>query len=92
MEAVLASDESEAEAAANARMDAVYDALNRLESPNFFIGMELRGAPETPPPARQIRAFLEEHLVPLNPDELAQTFREGASPVSRTGATNTMDG
>lgn len=71
LEGVLATDESRAETAARARTNAVYDALNRLDSPNFFLGMRLRGAPETPPPARLIRTFLEERLAPLNPDEIA---------------------
>lgn len=70
-EAVLASDESAQETAARARMNTVYDALDRMDSPNFFIGMNLRGAPQTPPPVKQIRSFLIKRLASLDPDEIA---------------------
>lgn len=77
MEAVVATDESSEQAAAKARMNRVYDVLNRLESPNFFIGMKLGGAPSTPPPARRIREFLAERLAPLNPDDMAKLLNSG---------------
>jgi len=77
MEAVLATDESEEDAAARARMNVVYDALDRLDSPNFFIGMELRGAPKTPPRAGPIRSFLRQRLVELNADDITQLLKSG---------------
>ncbi len=56
-------------------MNWVYDALDKqLDSPNFYIGMTLRGAPKTPPPARQIIAFLEKRLAPLNPDQMVDSL------------------
>ena len=75
LEAVLATDESSKETAARSRMNAVYDALNQMDSPNFFIGMELRGAPRTPPPAKQIRSFLEKHLSALDPDDIGKLWQ-----------------
>jgi hypothetical protein len=78
MEAVLASDESKEDAAARARTNVVYDALDRLDSPNFFIGMELRGAPRTPPRAGPIRSFLTERLAELDPDEMTQLLESGS--------------
>ncbi len=77
VEAVLASDQTEAEMAAEARQNQVYDSLNRLSSPNFYIGMDLHGAPTTPPPAKKIRDFLTKHLAAVNPDEMATLFRSG---------------
>jgi len=77
LEAILASDETREESAANARMNQVYDALNRLNSPDFYIGMNLGGAPATPPSARHIRAFLSRHLAQLNFDDIADLFRDG---------------
>lgn len=71
LEAVLATNESAEGAAARARVNVVYDALYQLDSPNFFIGMDLRGAPKTPPPARKIRAFLSNRLNILDPDDIA---------------------
>lgn len=70
VEAVTAEDEPREEAAARARMNQVYDVLNRLESPNFFIGVRLRAYPEAPPPAGDIRRFLAEKLENLDPDTL----------------------
>jgi hypothetical protein len=72
LEAVLATGESEEDRAEKARMNVVYDVLNRLNSPNFFIGMKFKGAPETPPSARKMMSFLAERLATLNPDELAK--------------------
>jgi hypothetical protein len=76
-EAVLATAEAARDTAARARMNAVYDALNRLDSPNFFVGMDLRGAPETPPRARKIRAFLKGHLDKLDPDNIVALWKSG---------------
>lgn len=80
LEAILASDETREESAANARMSQVYDALNRLGSPDFYIGMDLRGAPATPPSARSMRTFLSDHLAQLNFEEIADLFRQGGFP------------
>jgi len=77
LEAVLASDETREESAANARMNQVYDALNRLDSPYFYIGMNLGGAPATPPSARNMRRFLSDHLAQVNFNEIAELFRLG---------------
>lgn len=77
LEAVLATNESDEEAAARARMNVVNDALNRLDSPNFFIGMDLSGAPRTPPSARKIRAELSKCLAQLDPDEVAAIIEAG---------------
>jgi hypothetical protein len=72
LEAQVVTGESAAEAAARARKERVYDALDRLESLDFFIGMRTRGAPETPPPARCMRSFLLKHLSSLDSDLLIQ--------------------
>ncbi len=78
LECVLVTDESREETAARARINAVYDALNKnLKSPNFFVGMELKGRPNTPPNAKKIRSFLEKQLKGLNPDTIAETFNRG---------------
>lgn len=76
-EAIIVTGMSANERAACARMNDVYDAINRLESPNFFVGMDISGAPETPVPARRIRAFLRERLDELDPDEVAKLWGAG---------------
>jgi len=84
LEACLATDQSDEQAGAKARMNNVYDLLNqKLSSPNFFIGMDLYGAPTTQPSANKIISFLEKELKPLDPDEIGQRYENsgvGALP------------
>jgi hypothetical protein len=75
VEAILATAEPAEESAARARMNEVYDALNRLDSPNFFVGLDIVGAPATPPSARRIRAFLKAQLDQLDPDEIGARWK-----------------
>lgn len=75
IEATLATDKSVAEIAENARMNEVYDALNRMDSPKFFIEMEISGAPKTPPSAKIIRSFLTEKLKLLDPDDVGRLWK-----------------
>ena len=71
LEATDATGQSLTEKAQEARINQVYDAINRLDTPNFFVGVEVRGAPDTPPPGRRMREFLERQLATLNPDDIA---------------------
>jgi hypothetical protein len=77
MEAVVVANMSEDEYAARARMNVVYDSINRLDSPNFFIGMDIQGAPNTPPPAGPIRSFLSKNLADLAPDKMMRLLESG---------------
>jgi len=77
MEAVLATDQTDQEAAANARLATLRDLLNRMDSPNFFVGFEQGGTPKTSFPANKIQAFLEQKLSALDPDEVAAAFASG---------------
>jgi len=77
LEATLASEASNEDRAAQARENVVYDALDRLDSPDFFIGMNLRGAPKTPPSAKSIRTFLADRLTGLDPDDVSRLYRLG---------------
>jgi len=77
VEAVLATGESEAAAAAKARLNSVYDVLNEMESPNFFISVDVEGDLPNSPPAARMRRFLAEHLAALDPAEIAEFWRTG---------------
>lgn len=77
IEATIAT-ESTGEAAARARESVVYDALNRhIDSPNFFLWVEIDSAPPTSPPAKKITSFVNRHLAELNPDEITRLYESG---------------
>lgn len=84
LEATIAVGVSNQEAAAQARMNTVYAALNRrVDSPNFFLWLEIRGAPSTQPPAKKLASFIRANLEDLDPDmvtELYESGNEGPSP------------
>jgi hypothetical protein len=61
------------ETAENARIAQVYDTLNAMESPNFFLAIRLRGAPAIPPPER-VCAATSRWLSGLDPEILRQTL------------------
>lgn len=80
VEAVLATDMSDAERGAEARMAVVYDALNELGPTNFFLGMDLDGAPKNPPPAKRLRTQISKWLGGLDADAVAAAIqRNGRS-------------
>ena len=83
LEAIVATDKSVRELAAEARLNQVYDALNAVKSPDFFIGVEAPEGPPTPPPGKALRAAVESFLQGLDPDWLAEAFQRsgfGALP------------
>ena len=72
VKAVLAMDKSKKESPADRRINALYDAINRLDSPDFFIGIEIRRAPNENPPARRMRSLLRQRLSTADWDELTR--------------------
>ena len=77
VEATLAGVPSAAEQAAGSRTAVVYDAINTMDSPNFFIGVQVRGAPATPPRARRMRTDIARWLSALDPDTIHDLYRDG---------------
>lgn len=80
LEAILATNQTREEAAAEARKNQVYDAINQLNSPDFFIGIDPIGSPETPPSGQHIRAFLTERLAGLNRIEILALLEQQNVP------------
>lgn len=76
LEATLAA-LSDTDTSAKAREKQVYDTLNRMKSPDFFIGVKVRGAPTTNPPGAKMRSFLENKLSNLDPDVVTKQFDQG---------------
>ena len=78
IEATVATGELEAEAAAQSRVNAVYDALDRLvQSPNFFLWLRGKRHTKIIPPVRRIASDLNRELSKLDPDEITALQKSG---------------
>ena len=75
MESTLAA-KSDIDNAAQARLDQVYDTLDRLDSPNFFVGVEIKNLPPHAPSGSNMRSFLDSQLRHLDPDEVSKVISE----------------
>lgn len=84
VEAVLASEYSMADVSAHKRTDAVLNAIEKIDSPNFFIGVDAEGHPERPPSGKSLRKELERWLASLDPDVVAhEVLALGHSAIPR---------
>lgn len=77
MEATLAGIPNKMQQGAQARVDQVYDVLDRMDSPDFFIHVDLSGAPATPPPASRLRRDVERWLRTLDVEAIATAGAAG---------------
>lgn len=75
LEAIAVSNSTREEAEAN-RMNQVYDALNNLHSPDFYLGLRVDGAPETPPAGARLRSELARWLATLDLAVIRQSYLE----------------
>jgi hypothetical protein len=84
VEATFTGDESDAEAAAQARINRAYDALNRIDSADFFLHPEDHGSPATPVPMR-FRAEVARFLMEQDYERCVQLFAAGGFAALPTG-------
>jgi len=70
VEAVFASERRAKDAAAEKRTNVVLQSLEKVDSPNFFLGFHSEGDPDHPPNGRKLRRAVEEWLVTLDPDQV----------------------
>jgi hypothetical protein len=76
LEATVATGESANESAAKARENTVYDVLDRLvKSPDYFLSLSIRGAPQSPPPAKKLALFINSQINLLNYEQLSETYK-----------------
>jgi hypothetical protein len=74
---VTTSGASSEEVGEQKRIDQVYDTLNRLKNPDFFLAVFVKGAPETAPPGARLRRDLERWLHGLDWQAIRDTFDKG---------------
>jgi hypothetical protein len=75
LEAAVASGESREQAASSALRSVIHDALNRLDSANFFVEWNVIREDKAAPSARKIRTFLAEKIALYDPDEVDASIR-----------------
>ena len=71
VEAVVVSDRSAQQAAADARAGEFLDALEDLSSADFFVGVRPEGEPKSPIPKRRWLGEVRRFLASVNPDDAA---------------------
>lgn len=55
LEATVVTAKTSGEAAAEKHVNVVYDAIDRLDSPNFFLGVDVDGSPKSSVPSKDMR-------------------------------------
>ncbi len=76
VEATVAATPADGQGADRRRRD-LYDALDALRSPNFFLAIDILAEGANAPPAAKCRRELERWLVSLDPDELTENLASG---------------
>jgi hypothetical protein len=75
LEAIAVSNSAREEAETN-RMNQVYDVLNNLASPDFYLGLRVDGAPDTPPAGARLRGELARWLATVDREAVRQCYVE----------------
>jgi len=75
VEVTLAGIPAQGVQGANARISQVYDILDGMDSPNFFLHLDVEGSPASPPPASKLRAQVQRWLATLDPDEISRKMQ-----------------
>ena len=78
LEATVVTETSDARKGAQKRENQLYDIINRLESPHFFLRWESEGQPKTPAPAKSWLQKLDKWIASLDYDAIAQRCQQGA--------------
>jgi hypothetical protein len=73
LEAIAVSNSAQEESESK-RIAQVYDTLNTLNSPDFYLGVRVNGAPDTPPSGAKLRQDLERWLSGLDWQAIQQSY------------------
>jgi hypothetical protein len=75
LEAIVAGLPSVREAGAEARLAEVFDLVNKLKALDWFLQVEHRGLPDTPPPVKSLRIELEKWLAGLDRPAIEESLK-----------------
>ena len=75
VEAAQSIEINDVEQAARARLDVVFDAINRLEVSGWFLGVDSRTYPDTPPSGKRLRRQIKRWLEGLDPDTVIENVQ-----------------
>jgi hypothetical protein len=85
LEATVATDTSAEDRSVQARVRALYDNLNTLDSPNFFLSIEVFETSTVQLSARKLRAELAKWLGTLDPDKEAAAYKRDQAAADPCG-------
>ena len=77
VEAKVANGLSKKQIAAKKRVNLVYDAINDMDSPDYWINVIVQGAPRSLVPATNLKHFLMSKMAELNYDDVSLRFEQG---------------
>lgn len=75
---------SDAAAAAEARLEQVYDTINKLKTSDFFIGLHAFQGSSSSPSVRRLIPAIQAWLAALNPDQVTAEYKGGHPLPERT--------
>ncbi len=75
-ECAVATEETAEERGTQARLDALYDAVNRVHSPEYYLELSCEGKPNTPVPEKRWRRQIEDWIKTLSYDEIVRLCRQ----------------
>jgi hypothetical protein len=73
LEAIAVGNSTKEESEVN-RINQVYDTLDTLESPDFYVSVRVEGAPASPPAGAKLRKDLTKWLATLNWKEISESY------------------
>jgi hypothetical protein len=77
LEAIVAGLPSTKDAGAEARLSEVFDLINKMQTPDYFLELQYRGSPNTPPAVGKLRKSLTKWLRSLDFVEIEAACRAG---------------
>jgi hypothetical protein len=77
LEGVIATPATSTERSAERRVNSVYDLIDKVDSPKFFLDVTVVEAGPSSPPVSQLRRDLSRWLAGLNPDEVTERMVSG---------------